>query len=402
MGLVMHIDVNNAFLSWTALDLLNQGYQYDIRNSYAVVGGDESSRHGIVLAKSMPAKKMGIKTGESLYEARKKCPALRTYAPNYLWYQKNSQKLFELLSKYSPDIEVASIDECYLDYEKVKKLYGDEIEFAYKLKDEIKKTLGFTVNIGIGNNKLCAKMASDFSKPDKVHTLYLDEVQKKMWPLPVGELFGVGKRSREKLISIGIHTIHDLAVADVKRLYPYFKNQSQKLIDHANGLSDEPVISTSQERKGISNSTTLSKDLTTIPEIEKILYEISENVGIGLRKQKKYASVIAVQLKDKYFKNYSHQRKLKNPTNITSEIYQVSCELLKDMWDRKPVRLVGIRLDNLTDVSLHQVSLFENLDVREKNNELEYVVDQIKEKYGVKAIKKAALDDHKIKKKYQE
>lgn len=400
MGLIFHIDVNNAFLSWTALDLLHQGYQYDIRNSYAVIGGDENKRHGIVLAKSMAAKKMGVKTGDSLYEARKKCPALRTYAPNYMWYQQNSKKLFQLLSQYSPDIEIASIDECYLDYEKVKNLYGDEIAFAYQLKDQIKNELGFTVNIGIGNNKLCAKMASDFSKPDKVHTLYEHEVKAKMWPLPVGELFGIGKRSKEKLISLGINTIEDLAKTSVEILYPYFKNQSQKIIDHAHGISHDLVVATASIPKGISNSTTLSKDLTTIPEIERILYEISENVGISLRKQKKYANVIAIQLKDKNFKSYSHQRKLKNPTNLTSEIYKVSCELLKESWNHLPVRLVGIRLDQLSDMALHQVSLFESLETREKDNELEAIVDEIKEKYGVSAIKKAALLDGKIKKKY--
>ena len=402
MGLVFHIDVNNAFLSWTALELLNKGNKYDIRNSYAVIGGDENQRHGIVLAKSMPAKKMGIKTGESLFEARKKCPALKTYAPNYLWYQENSKKLFQLLSKYSPDIEIASVDECYLDYEKVKNLYGDEVKFAYKIKDEIKNTLGFTVNIGIGNNKLCAKMASDFSKPDKVHTLYLDEVKDKMWPLPVGELFGIGKSTREKLNHIGIYTIADLATTKVETLIPYFKNQSVKMIEHANGMSHDVVMANTEEPKGISNSTTLSKDLISVIEIERILYQISENVGISLRKQKKYAHVIAVTLKDKYFKSYSHQRKLKNPTNLTNEIYQVSCELLKEMWNHNPVRLVGIRLDNLTDFALHQVSFLEDLSEREKDNELETIVDEIKEKFGVNSIKKASLVDKKIKKKYQE
>lgn len=400
MNLIFHIDVNNAFLSWTATLLLKEGSKYDIRSSYAVIGGDEEKRHGIVLAKSMPAKKMSVKTGESLYEARKKCPALRTYPPNYQWYQKQSQALFQLLSKYSPDIEVASIDECYLDYGKVKSLYGDEIEFAHKLKEEIKKTLGFTVNIGIGNNKLCAKMASDFSKPDKVHTLYLHEVKEKMWPLPVGDLFGIGKRTREKLIALHINTIGDLAQANLDQLSRYFKNQAVKMIESANGMDHSIVEVNREERKGISNSTTLSKDLTSIPEIQQVLHAISENVGISLRKDKKYASVIVVQLKDKYFKNYTHQRKLKNPTNITHEIYQISTELLKEMWDGKPIRLVGIRLDQLTEEVNHQVSLFEDLEVRKKENQLEQVVDSIKEKFGVSAIGKASLIDNKIKKKY--
>ena len=198
----MHIDVNNAFLSWTAIDLLNHGYKKDIRNIEAVIGGDEEARHGIVLAKSTPAKKLGIVTAETLYQARKKCPKLEIYPPNYPYYVEMSRKLFELISKYTPDIEVFSIDECFLEYTHVKNLYGDPIKFAYKLKDEIYNTLGFTVNIGIAENKLCAKMASDFEKPNKVHTLFKDEIETKMWPLDVGELLWIGKKSKERLYTL--------------------------------------------------------------------------------------------------------------------------------------------------------------------------------------------------------
>src|SRR5574344_2796141 len=228
--IVMHIDVNNAFLSWTAVYLLNNGSKYDIRNSYAVIGGDEEASKGIVLAKSTPAKKLGIVTGETLYSARKKCKVLKTYPMNHKYYQEMSNKLFSLLNKYTPDIEIASIDECYLDYGKIKSTYGDEKEFAKKIQQEIYDTLGFTVNIGIANNKLCAKMASDFTKPNKIHTLYDDEVKIKMWPLPIGDLFGVGRRSVSKFELLNIHTIGDLAESDVNTLYKYFKNQSQYYI----------------------------------------------------------------------------------------------------------------------------------------------------------------------------
>src|SRR5574344_247036 len=229
-NIIMHIDVNNAFLSWTAVDLLNKGYKYDIRNSYAVIGGDPKKRSGIVLAKSIPAKKMGVVTGETLYSARKKCPSLKSYYGDYKLYGEMSKKFINILKKYTPDIEQVSVDECYLDYGKVKKLYGDELEFAKKIQKEIFDTLGFTVNIGIANNKLCAKMASDFSKPNKIHTLYDYEVKTKMWPLPIGDLFGVGRRSVSKFELLNIHTIGDLAESDVNTLYKYFKNQSQYYI----------------------------------------------------------------------------------------------------------------------------------------------------------------------------
>lgn len=387
----MHIDVNNAFLSWSAIDLLNKGFGYDIRNSYAVIGGDETTRRGVVLAKSMPAKKMGIQTGETLFSARKKCPALRTFPPNYLWYQKMSAQLFTLLSHYTCDIEIFSIDECFLDYGKVAHLYGDPIDFAYRLKEEIYTKLGFTVNIGIANNKLCAKMASDFEKPNRVHTLWENEVKDKMFPLPISDLFGVGKKSTEKLKKLGIHTIGILAQSSVNQLYPYFKNQSLHLIEIANGIDESPVVVTKEENKGISNSTTLPKDVSSKVELCQVLESISNNVALELRRQNKYTQVICVQLKDQYFHSYSHQKKLKNATNLTKEIYETSKELLDEMWQGEPIRLVGIRLDHLSNQSMHQVSLFETVEKRDQDVKLEKTIDSLKEKYGFQVIENASL-----------
>lgn len=389
--IIMHIDVNNAFLSWSAIDLLNKGFGYDIRNSYAVIGGDETTRRGVVLAKSMPAKKMGIQTGETLFSARKKCPALRTFPPNYLWYQKMSAQLFTLLSHYTCDIEIFSIDECFLDYGKVAHLYGDPIDFAYRLKEEIYTKLGFTVNIGIANNKLCAKMASDFEKPNRVHTLWENEVKDKMFPLPISDLFGVGKKSTEKLKKLGIHTIGILAQSSVNQLYPYFKNQSLHLIEIANGIDESPVVVTKEENKGISNSTTLPKDVSSKVELCQVLESISNNVALELRRQNKYTQVICVQLKDQYFHSYSHQKKLKNATNLTKEIYETSKELLDEMWQGEPIRLVGIRLDHLSNQSMHQVSLFEIVEKRDQDVKLEKTIDSLKEKYGFQVIENASL-----------
>lgn len=392
--IIMHIDVNNAFLSWTAVDLLNQGAKYDIRSSYAVIGGDPKARKGIVLAKSTPCKKLGIHTAETLYEAKRKCPAVRIYPPNYQLYSSMSHKLFELLSKYSPDIEVASIDECYLDYGKVKKLYGDEIEFAYKLKDEIKNTLGFTVNIGIANNKLCAKMASDFSKPDKVHTLYQNEIIEKMHPLPIGELFGIGKKTTPKLEQLGIHTIGDLAHFDENILYKYFKNQARAMIDMANGIDHNPVVSERVDPESISNEITLDHDITEISQLYPYLMSLSESVGIRLRRKNKYANVVCVVLKDNYFKRKSHQIKLDNATNITKEIYEISKRILQEMWKEEAVRLIGVRLDKLTDNIVYQGSLFEDASTRHQDTQIETTIDQLKEKFGSKIITKASLKDN--------
>ena len=398
--IIMHIDVNNAFLSWTAVLYLKKGMKVDIRKTYAVIGGDEKARHGIVLAKSMPAKKRGVVTAETLFSAKKKCPNLKVYPPNYNFYKKMSDSMLNLIRNYSPDIEQMSIDECFLDYTPVKHLYGDEVEFAYRLKKEIYDTLGFTVNIGIGNNKLCAKMASDFSKPYKVHTLFDDEVEEKMWPLQVDELFGIGKKTAVKLHNLNINTIYDLAHTDREFLYKYFKNQAQDMIDAANGKGSDIVVSEESSPKGIGNETTLNRNISSRDELYPYLLALSENVAIRLRKQNKYASVIVVTLKDKFFKRMSHQKKLVNATNLTEEIYKTACDILDEMNTSDGIRLIGVRLDKLSDTSSHQVSLFEDLKVREDNNELEKTVDELKEKYGFKVIKKASLIDSKVGNKY--
>jgi DNA polymerase IV len=309
--IIFHIDVNNAFLSWSAVDLLQKGYKKDIRKECAVIGGDQSKRRGVVLAKSNIAKQKGIMTGESLYSAKKKYSELKVYHPQYEVYQLMSNNLFKFLDNYSPDIEVFSIDECFIDYGKVKRLYGDEVEFAYKIKEEIKKELGFTVNIGIGNNKLCAKMASDFEKPDKVHTLYNNEVKEKMWPLTVNSLIGIGKKSTEQLNKINIYTISDLANADPNKLVKYFKNQSSEMIKRANGIDDSEVKFNKEEQKGISQSITLEQDINSKEEAYKVLDQLADNLGVILRKKNKYTLVIAVNLKDCYFQFLFSSKEIK-------------------------------------------------------------------------------------------
>lgn len=388
--IILHIDVNNAFLSWSAIDLLNKGSKYDIRNSYAVIGGDEKARRGIVLAKSNSAKKMGIVTAETLYSAKKKCPALRIYPPNFEFYHLMSNRLFELLYKYTSDIEVASIDECYMDYGKIKRLQGNEIEFAYKVQKEIFDTLGFTVNIGIANNKLCAKMASDFSKPFKVHTLYQNEIKEKMHPLPVGDLFGVGKKTAAVLKEMGINTIGDLANCDLLELQKRFKNQALHLINIANGIDNSEVISYKTDPKCISTSSTLPIDAKRVNEVLPLLREQAEKIGLELRKENKYAYVIAAICKNKDFQNSSKQTKLANPTNISKEIFEISSKLMEQIWDKNGVRLVGIRVSSLVSNYYYQVSFFDNKEIskKEKDETLEKTIDKLKEKYGINKINK--------------
>ena len=386
----MHIDVNNAFLSWTAVDMLKHGYKTDIRTIEAVIGGDESKRHGIVLAKSMVAKARGVKSAETLRDAKRKCKDLKVYPPDYNLYVKSSREFFKLIYKYTPDVEPLSIDECFIDYTKVRNLYGDPIKFAYKLKDEIKEKLGFTVNVGVANNKLCAKMASDFLKPDRVHTLFDDEIVTKMYPLPIEDLYGCGKSSSSKLRSLGINTIGDLANADYDFLHKYFKNQTRRLIDSAKGIDNSVINTERKAEESISNSTTLSYNLTNIDQIYKVLLPLTENVCRQLRKIDKYANQVGVILKDKNFKVYSHQRRLKNGTNNTDEIYKVAKELVKELWNEEKIRLVGIAISKFSSSLSHQMSLFEDVNEVTNNTELDKTLDRLKSTYGNSIIVKAS------------
>lgn len=393
--IIMHIDVNNAFLSWTALYLLEQGYQTDIRNIEAIIAGDPKKRSGIVLAKSTPAKRKGVKTAETIYEAKRKCPNLKIFKPTYEMYKRKSEELFKILKSYTPDIEKASIDEGYLDYGKIKNIYGNELEFAKKLQNQIKEELGFTVNIGIANNKLCAKMASDFTKPNKIHTLYKNEIKQKMYTLPIENLFGVGKQTAEKLKYLNIKTIKDLATKDEYSLRKIFKNQAKHLIEIANGIDNSEVDSSEYKPKGISHELTLKEDTTSKQELYKYLRILSEMVSKRIRKENKYAKVICVILKDNKFKRYSHQKKLKNQVNSYNEIYNYSKEILNEFYKNEKIRLIGIRLDDLKEEKAYQTSLFDKEP--EKDEKIDKIIDQINDKYGKPVLKRASnIDNNKF------
>ena len=393
--IIMHIDVNNAFLSWTALYLLEQGYQTDIRNIEAIIAGDPKKRSGIVLAKSTPAKRKGVKTAETIYEAKRKCPNLKIFKPTYEMYKRKSEELFKILKSYTPDIEKASIDESYLDYGKIKNIYGNELEFAKKLQNQIKEELGFTVNIGIANNKLCAKMASDFTKPNRIHTLYKNEIKQKMYTLPIENLFGVGKQTAEKLKYLNIKTIKDLATKDEYSLRKIFKNQAKHLIEIANGIDNSEVDSSEYKPKGISHELTLKEDTTSKQELYKYLRILSEMVSKRIRKENKYAKVICVILKDNKFKRYSHQKKLKNQVNSYNEIYNYSKEILNEFYKNEKIRLIGIRLDDLKEEKAYQTSLFDKEP--EKDEKIDKIIDQINDKYGKPVLKRASnIDNNKF------
>ena len=390
-NIIFHIDVNSAFLSWTAIKMLeNQPDSVDIRTVASIIGGDQSKRHGIVLAKSVPAKKFGIQTGEPLVSAREKCPNLVCIPPNYNDYVFYSNELMNLLKKYAPTVEQFSIDEAFCDMTGTGRLYGDPVDFAYRLKNEIRETFGFTVNIGISSNKLLAKMASDFEKPDKVHTLFPEEIEEKMWPLDVGELFFVGKNTKRKLNSIGIRTIGDLANTDPSIIQYHLKKFGYTLWEYANGHDLATVTNHDESNRSYSNETTVSQDITS-PDIAKhVLLSLCETVSARLRVDKMKVRVIGVYITNADFEQTRHQLTLPSATDVTQEIYSNCCQLFQKLWDGSPIRLLGVSCSRITEDSSVQYNLFDGQKY-ERLQKLDHAVDQLRNRYGDDSIMRACF-----------
>ena len=388
---IFHIDVNNAFLSWTAVYLLNNGFNKDIRKVPSVIGGDEHSRHGIVLAKSPVAKKLGVVSAEPVYMAKKKCPDLEVYPPQYKYYYEKSRELMEYLSQYSPLLEQYSVDECFLDMSGMTYIYKDLEKLAYHIKDEVKEKFGYTVNVGIGNNKLCAKMASDFLKPDRVHTLYKDEIVSKLWPLDVGDLFMCGKSTKKELNKLSIYTIGDLAKKDLKFLERHFKSQGRYLYNASRGLDDDKVEIKTSKNQSISVSETLPFNTTDPDKLKEILFRQTEEITRELRSKKMFAKTVAVIFKNSNFVSYSAQATLNKPTNNTKEILKKIYEVFDNNYKEDEIRLIGARLANLVSTKEEQISLFDEEENNEKEDNIQKTIDNINNKFGKSLIKPASL-----------
>lgn len=385
---ILHVDVNNAFLSWTAVEMIKNGSKIDIREIPAIIGGDESKRSGIVLAKSPKAKEFGIKTAETIYQARIKCPNIKIYKSDYKVYKKYSDQLFKLLSEYTDKIERFSIDECFLDMTNYL-MKRTLIEVAQEIHLRVKKELGFTVNIGVANNKLLAKMASDFTKPDKIHTLYQKEIPTKMWPLSISELFMLGRRTVPKLQNMQIRKIGDLAKTNKSTLTKKFGKHGLQMWEYANGIDNSEVKYLAEKPKGIGNSTTLPQNITELEKLEEILLALTEQVTYRLRKYNMLANVVNVQLRTSNFENKTHQRKLNEATSNTKDIFRMAKELLEEMYTNGiAIRLVGMRVDGLIEKNEKQLSLFNSKDT-EKQENLDKVVDELKQKFGYNSITRA-------------
>lgn len=391
---IFHVDANSAFLSWEAAYRIHHlGGRQDLRDIPSVISGNKEARHGIILAKSIPAKKYGIQTGMAVTEAVRKCPNLTCVPPNYTLYQKCSAAFIGILEHYTPTVEKYSIDEAFMDMTSCWQLYGDSpLDVAVKIKDQIRDTLGFTVNIGISSNKLLAKMAGEFRKPDHANTLFMDELEEKLWILPVSELFFVGRATTAKLFNLGIRTIGELAMTNPVLLRKHFGKHGDVIWGFANGIDCSVVEAHEEEQKGYGNSTTIAFDVTRREDARLILLALSETVGTRLRKDRVKAEVISVGIKSFDLSYASHQKIMPCATDITREIYKYSCELFDELWDgQTPIRHLGIRTGRISkDTAARQLTLFDSVDY-EKFSVWDHSVDRIRERFGTDTLKRAAF-----------
>jgi len=386
---IFHIDVNSAFLAWEAIELLKEGATQDLRLIPAIVGGDPATRRGIVLSKSHPCKPYKIITGESLYTALKKCPELTIVPGRYHLYEKYSQNLLEYLGQYSDRVQQYSVDEAFVDYTHMEEHFGPPMVAADKIRNGLKEKYGYTVCVGVGPNKLLAKMATELRKPDFTNSLFPDEIEK-MWALPIEELFMAGRATAPKLRRIGIQTIGDLAHYDVKYLVPHFKSHAHLLWRYANGIDDSEVVVSHGPAKSIGNSTTTPYDVIRHEDANRILLHLCESIGKRLRKSNVSAGVISVGIRNKSFEYYSHQKKISIPTDVTTELYRHTVQIFKEGWRREPIRQLGVRAEKLYGSQFAQISLFDTGET-EKLKKIDRSVDAIRERFGDQSIMRASF-----------
>ena len=390
---IFHVDANSAFLSWSAAYRVKVlGEETDLREVPSVVAGDKASRHSIILAKSTPAKKYGIQTGEPLFQALEKCPGLVVIPPDYELYVQASRHFVDMLRQFSPAVEQYSIDEAWVDMTGTQRLWGTPRLAAELMRRRINEELGFTVNIGISSNKLLAKMAGDFEKPNKVHTLFPEEMGAKFFPLPVRDLFLVGAATEQKLQRLGIYTIGQLAAADVRVLKKRLGKQGELLWHFANGRNADAVTPEPAENKGYGNATTTSHDVVTSEEAYQVLLSLCETVAARLRKDSKCGSCVSIHLRTNEFRHFSHQCVLHGATNITTELFEASCRLFDEAWDGiTPLRQLGVQVTRLSGEPYQQFDFFSGLTPKqfERKLRLDETVDALRDKYGEDIIRRA-------------
>lgn len=386
---IFHIDVNSAFLSWTAIEQLKNGSTVDLRTIPSIIGGDRESRHGIVLAKSTSAKTFGIKTGEPVAHALRKCESLVIARPDHAMYRQYSKQLMTLLRTFTPDIEQLSIDECFLT------LHRSPINMNLRLPEpplflRLSKSNSALPSTSGSHRISCSLRWQVILKNPTVSTRSGKKRSRKLWPLPIEDLYMVGKSSSTRLRSLGITTIGELAHTDKDFLMREFKSHGLLMWEYANGIAPAEVHSTVEKLKGVGNSTTLAQDVSNADDAKKVLLALAEQVSSRLRKSNQLAQSVTVEIKYSTFQRTLHQKVLLFPTNSTQPIYELSCRLFDELWNHTPIRLLGIRTGKLLDEDAPvQMTLFDSgyLEAKsEKQQKLDAALDQIKSRYGENAV----------------
>lgn len=365
----------------------------ELKGIPAAVAGDPKNRSGIILAANYEARKFGVKTTMLLHEAKKLCPDIVFVPPEHAYYQEVSKKVMNLLSKYTPLIQVNSIDEAWLDMTGCDTLFGEPVVIAQKIMSDIQKELDLWCSIGISENKFLAKMASERKKPLGITEIWVKDIALKLWPLEIREMVGIGKQMEQKLHRMGIYKIGDLARSDKGLLTKYFGKSGTELHQLANGIDLTIVTGNSDhDCKSIGRSTTLSEDTKDIKIIEKILLDLAEEVGTEARQNNYKGKTVSIVLKYSDFKSITRQKTV-TPTYLTKEIYQTGLTLINENWDKcNMIRLLGISISNFQDPDTEQLSLFDGLGFEcknEKEEKLERAIDIIREKFGSDKIKRA-------------
>lgn len=412
--IIFHVDVNSAFLSWSAVKRLKDDPKaVDLRTIPSAVGGDVETRHGIITAKSIPAKRFGIVTGEPVVKALQKCPGLVLVSSDWEAYREYSNAFIWILLEYSELVQQASIDEAYVD---MTEAIGTEdrrsaaLALAASIREEIRTRLGFTVNVGISSNKLLAKMASDFQKPDRTHTLWPEEVPAKMWPLPIGDLYGCGGKTASRLAGIGITTIGDAAGADPAMLQSFLGEKSGAYITAASrGIGSDRVHTEHEDARSYSNETTTPEDIT-LQSYDRLtpplLHHLSGKVAGRMKRDGVYGSTVTVSVKTNDFRRRSRQKKLDAATNDAAVIERHARELLRGLlyerdgiFDRGAgVRLIGVGMSSLDHGEYRQLSLEDFLQDQEKEKtetagrvrqeKLRKMLQKVQSRYGNDSLRK--------------
>ncbi len=392
---ILHCDCNSFFASVETA--LNPAY----KNVPMAVCGSESDRHGIVLAKNELAKKYNIKTAETVYSAKRKCPRLVIAPPNYGEYTRYSKAVNEIYARYTDMIEPFGIDESWLDVTASQKLFGSGYEIAEQIRETVKREIGITVSIGVSFNKVFAKLGSDYKKPDAVTVIDRSNYKDIAFPLPVSDLLYVGGKTAAALYSMGIKTIGSLAATDEAILKMHFGKMGTLLYKYSNGLDDSPVSPEREDAKSIGNGFTFKHDLLGFEQCRAGIDFLVEEVGARLRKNGQKCTTVQLTIKDEFLQSHQRQKPQEPPTDISREIAKTAYEILKESWSEgRPVRMLTVTAANLIskEMSTEQIDIFSDPDVpkNQKGEKREEALDKIRQKYGFASIISASVADPKI------